>query len=109
MKGPSCVTGNTFQLLWVEEKGITAYKGVPHIVEKENTVVLCRIIHRNQNGTWLVRRKRNCRLFYCHVYPHIMSPGGQNYGTMFLGMASCITFRMYAVFNINLKFLTVIS
>lgn len=45
----------------------------------------------------------------CIPSHHDGSPGGQNYGTMFLDMASCITFHMYAVFNINLKFLTVIS
>lgn len=51
---------------------MTAYEGVPHIVEKEKTIILCRIIHRNQNGTWLGKGKRSCRVFYCHVYPHVI-------------------------------------
>lgn len=90
-----------------------AYKGVPQIVEKEKTLILSRIIHRNQNGTWLGKgksiKKFQAFLLPCIPSNHDGSPGGQHYGTIFLGMANCITFRMYAVFNISLKFLTVIS
>lgn len=87
-----------------------AYEGVPQIVEKKKTICLCRIMQRNQNGTWLGKGKKfQAFLLPCIPSHHDGSPGGQNYGTMFLGMASCITFHMYAVFNINLKFLTVIS
>lgn len=91
---------------------MTAYEGVPRSGEKEKTIILCRIMHRNQSGTWLGKGKRkNLYAFLLPCIPshHDGSPGGQNYGTMFLGMASCITFRMYAVFNVNLTFLTVIS
>lgn len=51
---------------------MVAYEGVPQIVEKEKTIILCRIMQRNQSGTWLGKGKRSSRLFYCHVYPHIM-------------------------------------
>lgn len=55
-------------------------------------------------------KERKVVAFSTAMYPHHDgSPGGHNYGTMFLGMASCITFRMYAVFNKTLKFLTVMS
>lgn len=34
-----------------------AYEGVPQTVEKEKTLIPSRIIHRNQNGTWLGKGK----------------------------------------------------
>lgn len=46
-----------------EEREMTAYKGVPHIVGNEKIIILCRIMHRNQNGTCLGKGKRSCRLF----------------------------------------------
>lgn len=57
---------------WAEEREMTAYEGVAHIVEKEKTIILCRIMHRSQNGTWLGKGRKSCSIFYCHVYPHIM-------------------------------------
>lgn len=51
---------------------------------------------------------RSFRLLSCHVYPQI-NPGGQQCGAVFTGIANCITFCMYAVFNINLTLRTVIN
>lgn len=41
---------------------MTAYERAPHcreyyVVEKEETIILCKIMHKNQNGTWLGKVK----------------------------------------------------
>lgn len=63
------------------------YEGEPQTVEKKRTVMLSRIIHRNQNGTCLGKGRSLKESEACTLpritSNHDSSPGGQHYGTVF--------------------------
>lgn len=66
--------------------------------------------HRYQNATWLGKgnrvKKVQAPLLPCIFSNHHGCPGGQQCGTIFMGMSNCITFCMYAGFNISLTVIT---